>query len=147
MADHLLAAEISSRTGCGGLKRKTSISPTATGAAARSVLTRARCRIRRGLGCGVLEQQRAAKADGDRRRQTQPLTQRQLRSVSSIRPAISRAADSRAWGWKGRAEGGAQISDRHANFIVNLETRAPRTWSRLSATQRRPLSPARRFPG
>jgi len=54
------------------------------------------------------------------RRQTQPIEQRSLGSTFKNPPgdAAGRLID--ACGLKGRRQGGAQISEKHANFIVNL---------------------------
>ena len=85
-----------------------------------AVLTRARCRVRRGSDAEVLEQQRAAKADVDRRRATQPLTQPNSGSVFVNPQGDFAGRLIEQAGLKGTVQGGAQISDRHANFIVNL---------------------------
>jgi len=87
-----------------------------------AVVTRARCKVRRGSDAEVLEQQRIAKADVDRRRATQPLSQPNSGSVF-VNPSgnfAGRLIESA--GLKGFQKGGAQISDKHANFIVNLGT-------------------------
>jgi UDP-N-acetylmuramate dehydrogenase len=123
MADHLLAVEIASSDGLSWIEaadlrlgyRHCELPPG-------SVLTRARCKVRRGSDGELLEQQRVAKVDVDRRRATQPLNLPNSGSVF-VNPKgdfagrlIERA------GLKGTTRGGAQISDRHANFIVNLGT-------------------------
>ena len=78
-----------------------------------AVLTRARCRVRRGNEDEQHEDVRAAKADVDRRRASQPL------SLPNSGSVFEQA------GLKGARRGGAQISEKHANFIVNLgEARA-----------------------
>ncbi len=85
-----------------------------------AVLTRARCRVRRGAEPEVQEDSRAAKADVERRRATQPLTQPNSGSVFvNPRGDFAGRLIEQA-GLKGERRGGAQISDRHANFIVNL---------------------------
>jgi UDP-N-acetylmuramate dehydrogenase len=85
-----------------------------------AVLTRARCRVARGTEQEVLEDQRAAKADVERRRTTQPLSQPNSGSVFvNPRGDFAGRLIEKA-GLKGTRRGGAQISERHANFIVNL---------------------------
>ncbi len=85
-----------------------------------SVLTRARCRVRRGGGPEVQEDARAAKADVERRRATQPLAMPNSGSVFvNPRGDFAGRLIEQA-GLKGERRGGAQISDKHANFIVNL---------------------------
>jgi len=85
-----------------------------------AVLTRARCRVRRGAEAEVQEDARAAKADVERRRTTQPLTQPNSGSVF-VNPRGDFAGRLiEEVGLKGERRGGAQISERHANFIVNL---------------------------
>src|SRR5207237_830840 len=87
-----------------------------------SVLTRARCKVRRGSEGDLLEQQRVAKADVDRRRATQPLSQPNSGSVFVNPPGDFAGRLIEQAGLKGTVRGGAQISERHANFIVNLGT-------------------------
>jgi len=85
-----------------------------------SVLTRARCRVRRGSGPQVQEDARAAKADVERRRATQPLSMPNSGSVFvNPRGDFAGRLIEQA-GLKGEKRGGAQISDKHANFIVNM---------------------------
>jgi len=85
-----------------------------------SVLTRARCRVRRGGAPEVQEDARAAKADVERRRATQPLAMPNSGSVFvNPRGDFAGRLIEQA-GLKGERRGGAQISDKHANFIVNL---------------------------
>jgi UDP-N-acetylmuramate dehydrogenase len=85
-----------------------------------AVLTRARCQVRRGSEAELLEQQRVAKADVDRRRATQPLTLPNSGSVFVNPPGDFAGRLIEQAGLKGMVKGGAQISDKHANFIVNL---------------------------
>jgi UDP-N-acetylmuramate dehydrogenase len=85
-----------------------------------AVLTRARCRVRRGDESLVQEDARAAKADVERRRSTQPLSQPNSGSVF-VNPGGDFAGRLvEQVGLKGARRGGAQISEKHANFIVNL---------------------------
>jgi UDP-N-acetylmuramate dehydrogenase len=123
MADHLLAAELASPDGLRWVEaadlhlayRHCELPPG-------SVLTRARCRVRRGSEGDLLEQQRVAKADVDRRRATQPLNLPNSGSVF-VNPRGDFAGRLiEEAGLKGTTRRGAQISDRHANFIVNLGT-------------------------
>jgi UDP-N-acetylmuramate dehydrogenase len=85
-----------------------------------AVLTRARCRVRRGDEAHVQEDTRLAKADVERRRSTQPLSQPNSGSVF-VNPSGNFAGRLiEQAGLKGARRGGAQISEKHANFIVNL---------------------------
>jgi UDP-N-acetylmuramate dehydrogenase len=85
-----------------------------------AVLTRARCRVRRGAEGEIQEDGRLAKADVERRRATQPLTQPNSGSVF-VNPQGDYAGRLiEQVGLKGARRGGAQISEKHANFIVNL---------------------------
>jgi UDP-N-acetylmuramate dehydrogenase len=85
-----------------------------------AVLTRARCRVRRGSDQEVLEDQRASKSDVERRRATQPLTLPNSGSVFVNPQGDFAGRLIEQAGLKGTRRGGAQISDKHANFIVNL---------------------------
>ncbi len=121
MADHLLAAEVATPAGlrwieAGDLKLSYRHCELPRG----SVLTRARCKVRRGSDAELIEQQRVAKADVDRRRATQPLTLPNSGSVFVNPPGDFAGRLIEHAGLKGRIQGGAQISDKHANFIVNL---------------------------
>ena len=121
MADHLISVEVAEPDqlrwiDAGALRLGYRHCELPRGA----VLTRARCRVRRGSEAEVLEQQRAAKADVDRRRATQPLTQPNSGSVFVNPEGDFAGRLIEQAGLKGTMQGGAQISDRHANFIVNL---------------------------
>src|SRR5438552_3259871 len=121
MADHLIAAELAFPDGLRWVGapdlhlgyRHCELPPG-------SVLTRARCKVRRGSEGDLLEQQRAAKADVERRRATQPLNLPNSGSVFVNPPGDFAGRLIEQAGLKGTILGGAQISDRHANFIVNL---------------------------
>ena len=121
MADHLLAAEVATPDGLRWIEaRDLHLAYRHCELPQGAVLTRARCKIRRGSDTELIEQQRAAKADVERRRATQPLTLPNSGSVF-VNPQgdfAGRLIESA--GLKGTVKGGAQISDRHANFIVNL---------------------------
>jgi UDP-N-acetylmuramate dehydrogenase len=68
----------------------------------------------------VQEDARAAKVDVERRRATQPLSLPNSGSVFvNPRGDFAGRLIEQA-GLKGEKRGGAQISDKHANFIVNL---------------------------
>ena len=121
MADHLAAAEVATPAGAKWLDAtELHLAYRHCELPRGSVLTRARCRIRRGTDAELIEQQRVAKADVDRRRATQPLQQPNSGSVFVNPPGDFAGRLIEQAGLKGRTIGGAQISDRHANFIVNL---------------------------
>jgi UDP-N-acetylmuramate dehydrogenase len=121
MADHLLAAEVATPEGLRWIDAKAlNLSYRHCELPSGSVLTRARCRVRRGSESEILEQQRAAKADVDRRRATQPLGQPNSGSVFVNPPGDFAGRLIEQAGLKGHTRGAAQISDKHANFIVNL---------------------------
>jgi UDP-N-acetylmuramate dehydrogenase len=121
MGDHLLAAEVATPDGLLWLEAsELRLAYRHCELPAGAVVTRARCKVRRGSDAEVLEQSRAAKADVERRRSTQPLTQPNSGSVF-VNPEgnfAGRLIESA--GLKGFQRGNAQISEKHANFIVNL---------------------------
>jgi len=84
-----------------------------------SILTRARCKIRRGGEAERAHEQRAVRLDLEKRRASQPLTQPNSGSVFVNPPGNFAGRLIEAAGLKGTRRGGAQISTRHANFIVN----------------------------
>src|SRR5262249_49839107 len=121
MADHLEAAEVATPDGlrwiaAADLKLSYRHCELPRGA----VLTRARCRIRRGTEAEIVQQQVAAKADVDKRRATQPLTLPNSGSVFVNPKGDFAGRLIEQCGLKGATKGGAQISEKHANFIVNL---------------------------
>ena len=138
MADHLLAAEVATPEGLRWLDatrlhlsyRHCELPPGA-------VLTRARCKVRRGTDAEVVLQQTAAKADVDRRRSTQPLTLPNSGSVFVNPPGDFAGRLIEQAGLKGLVKGGAQISEKHANFIVNLGGARAAEVVELIATARR----------
>jgi UDP-N-acetylmuramate dehydrogenase len=85
-----------------------------------AILTRARCRVRRGNEGEQHEDVRAAKADVDRRRASQPLSLPNSGSVFVNPKGEFAGRLIEQAGLKGARGGGAQISEKHANFIVNL---------------------------
>jgi UDP-N-acetylmuramate dehydrogenase len=85
-----------------------------------AVLTRARCRVRRGNEEEQHGDLRAAKADVERRRASQPLSLPNSGSVFVNPKGDFAGRLIEQAGLKGARRGGAQISEKHANFIVNL---------------------------
>lgn len=120
-ADHLTAVEVATPDGLRWIDAsELKLSYRHCELPKGTVLTRARCKVRRGSEGELLEQVRAAKADVDRRRATQPLTLPNFGSVF-VNPKGGFAGRLiEQAGLKGHRQGGAQISDRHANFIVNV---------------------------
>jgi UDP-N-acetylmuramate dehydrogenase len=121
MGDHLLSIEVATPEGLRWVPAsELHLAYRHCELPAGAVVTRARCKVRRGSEAEVLEQTRAAKADVERRRSTQPLTQPNSGSVF-VNPEgnfAGRLIESA--GLKGFQKGNAQISEKHANFIVNL---------------------------
>jgi UDP-N-acetylmuramate dehydrogenase len=121
MADHLLAVEVATPAGQRWIDAKDlRLAYRHCELPEGAVVTRARCKVQRGSEGEILEQQRAAKADVERRRATQPLTQPNSGSVfvNPMGNFAGRLIESA--GLKGFQRGNAQISEKHANFIVNL---------------------------
>ena len=120
MADHLLAVEVATPDGLRWLDAtELHLSYRHCQLPRGAVLTRARCKILRGTPVEAVEQLRAAKADVERRRTTQPLTLPNSGSVFVNPPGNFAGRLIEQAGLKGLTRGGAQISERHANFIVN----------------------------
>jgi UDP-N-acetylmuramate dehydrogenase len=121
MADHLLAVEVATPDGLRWVDAASlNLRYRHCDLPKDAVVTRARCKVRRGTDAEIIEQQRVAKADVERRRSTQPLTLPNSGSVF-VNPQgnfAGRLIESA--GLKGMQKGGAQISEKHANFIVNL---------------------------
>ncbi len=69
---------------------------------------------------GVAEEAAAIRHHLDRRKATQPLHLPSCGSTFRNPPGAAAGALIEAAGLKGHREGGAQISEKHANFIVNL---------------------------
>ena len=119
-ADHLLAAEVATPAGLRWIEaRDLKLSYRHCELPPGAVLTRARLKIRRGTDAEIVEQQRTAKADLDRRRNTQPLSLPNSGSVFVNPPGNFAGRLIEQAGLKGLTRGGAQISEKHANFIVN----------------------------
>ena len=126
MADHLLAVEVATPSGLRWIDAaQLRLAYRHCELPRGAVLTRARCKVRRGTEAELQQQQGAAKVDVERRRSTQPLTMPNSGSVFvNPRGDFAGRLIEQA-GLKGERRGGAQISDKHANFIVNLgEARA-----------------------
>ena len=121
MADHLLAVEVATADGLRWIDAaQLRLGYRHCELARGCIVTRARCKARRGSDAELAEQQQVAKADVDRRRASQPL---QLPNSGSVFVNPNGDFAGRLIeqaGLKGTTRGGAQISDRHANFIVNL---------------------------
>jgi UDP-N-acetylmuramate dehydrogenase len=84
-----------------------------------AVVTRVRVRLSRGSEAELAESRAAMEADVSRRKRTQPLHLPNCGSVFRNPPGDHAGRLIEAAGLKGLARGGAQISEKHANFIVN----------------------------
>jgi UDP-N-acetylmuramate dehydrogenase len=121
MADHVLAVEVASADGLRWIDApELRMAYRRCELPAGSVLVRARCRVRRGTEAELRVEARNAADDLEKRRLTQPLTQPNSGSVFMNPPGDFAGRLIEAVGLKGQRQGGAQISERHANFIVNL---------------------------
>lgn len=83
------------------------------------VVARVRCRLRRGSPAEVLASLAAMEADRGYRKRSQPLNLPNSGSVFRNPPGEAAGRLIEKAGLKGAVEGGAQISEVHANFIVN----------------------------
>jgi UDP-N-acetylmuramate dehydrogenase len=120
MADHLLAVEVATAEGLRWIDAKDlHLGYRHCEIPRGSIVVRARCKVRRGTDAELAEQQQVAKADVDKRRATQPLTLPNSGSVFVNPPGDFAGRLIEQAGLKGTTRGGAQISDKHANFIVN----------------------------
>jgi len=84
-----------------------------------SMVTRVRVRLRRADEEGLLRSRAAMEADLGYRKRTQPLHLPASGSVFTNPPGDYAGRLIEAAGLKGRARGGARISEMHANWIVN----------------------------
>ena len=121
MSDHLEAVEVATPGGTFWLGAdKLKLGYRSCQLPAGAVLTRARCRVRRGSDAERAAEQRAVRIDLDKRKATQPLTLPNSGSVFVNPPGNFAGRLIEAAGMKGARRGNAQISPKHANFIVNL---------------------------
>ncbi len=121
MADHLLAVEVATSAGLRWIDAKDlKLAYRHCELPAGAVLVRARCRVRRGTEADLRVEAREAADDLERRRLKQPLHQPNSGSVFVNPPGDHAGRLIEAAGLKGHRIGNAQISERHANFIVNL---------------------------
>ena len=121
MADHLLEVEVAEATGLRWIPAKDlKLAYRHCELPAGSVVVRAKCRVRRGTEADLRVEARTAAADLEARRLKQPLHQPNSGSVFVNPPGDHAGRLIEAAGLKGARQGLAQISDRHANFIVNL---------------------------
>jgi UDP-N-acetylmuramate dehydrogenase len=121
MADHLLAVEVATAQGLSWIDAATlKLSYRHCELPVDAILVRAKCKVRRGTEAELRVEARAATEDLDARRLKQPLHQPNSGSVF-VNPQGDHAGRLiEAAGLKGEKRGAAMISDRHANFIVNL---------------------------
>lgn len=84
-----------------------------------AVVTRVRMRLKKGDSAALAASLEAMEKDRAYRRRTQPLTLPNSGSVFRNPAGDAAGRLLEACGLKGRQEGGAQVSEQHANFIVN----------------------------
>lgn len=83
------------------------------------IVARVRCRLKKGTPEQVQASLAAMEADRSYRKRTQPLQLPNSGSVFRNPPGDHAGRLIESVGLKGATEGGAQISEQHANFIVN----------------------------
>ncbi|MFM2153115.1 MAG: hypothetical protein RL199_1550 [Pseudomonadota bacterium] len=83
------------------------------------VVTRVRMNLEKGDAAAVIASLEAMERDRGYRKSTQPLNLPNSGSVFRNPPGNAAGRLIESCGLKGLAEGGAQLSERHANFIVN----------------------------
>jgi UDP-N-acetylmuramate dehydrogenase len=122
MADHLIAVEVATADGLRWVDAKDlKLAYRNCELPGDSLVVRARCSVKRGTEADLRVEARAAQDDLDKRRAVQPLTQPNSGSVFVNPPNDYAGRLIEAAGLKGTQRGGAQISERHANFIVNVD--------------------------
>jgi len=122
MADHLIAVEVATADGMRWVDAKDlKLAYRHCELPRDSLVVRAKCSVKRGTEADLRVEARAAQDDLDKRRAAQPLTQPNSGSVFVNPPNDYAGRLIEAAGLKGTQRGGAQISERHANFIVNLD--------------------------
>lgn len=120
MADHLESVEVATPEGLRWLPAAAlQLSYRHCALPAGCVLTRVRCKIRRGTEADLRVEARTVQVDLDKRRATQPLSMPNSGSVFVNPPGDHAGRLIEAAGLKGTRQGGAEISAKHANFIVN----------------------------
>ena len=97
------------------------------------LVARVRCRLRKGSPSEVETSQAAMDTDRTCRKRTQPLQLPNSGSVFRNPPGNHAGKLIESVGLKGASEGGAQISDQHANFIVNRGSATARDVTTLKA--------------
>lgn len=110
------------------------------------VVTRVRCRFRRGTPAEVAASQDAMEVDRTYRKRTQPLNLPNSGSVFRNPPGDFAARLIESVGLKGCREGGAQISEQHANFIVNRGGATARDVTTLMAKAQRSVGDRHQIP-
>lgn len=101
------------------------------------VVARVRCTLRKGSPAEVAASLGAMESDRAYRKRTQPLSLPNSGSVFRNPPGNAAGKLIESCGLKGTVEGGAQISDVHANFIVNRGGATARDVTTLMARAQR----------